>query len=303
MTYDVVVVGSGPAGLSAATWLGRCRRRVLLCDHGQPRNERSRGVHGFLGHDGIDPFELRALGVREAVRYGVEVREVEVTDARLLESGGYEVVLAHGEPVRCRKLLLATGLVDVVPDLPGLDPLFGRSVFHCPYCDGWEVRDTRLAAYGRGRRGAGLALTLRRWSDDVQLFTDGPARLDRETRAQLGAHGVVVHSRKILRLEGRDGRLRRVILRGHVPVDRDALFFALGRRQRSTLPERLGCSFDAKGAVLTSRGQGVEPRDLFVAGDAARDVNFAIVAAAEGARAAYTINTALSREDQRRAEL
>jgi thioredoxin reductase len=303
VTYDVVVVGAGPAGLSAAIWLGRCRRRVLVCDDGRPRNRRSPGVHGFLGHDGIDPFELRARGVAEASAYGVEFRDVEVTGAELLDGGGYELTLAEGRPVRCRKLLLATGLVDRLPDLPGLDALFGRSVFHCPYCDGWEVKDTRLAAYGRGRGGAGLALTLRRWSDDVHLFTDGASRLDREARDHLAAQGVTVHAAKVLRLEGDDGQLRRVVLRGERPIERDALFFGLGRTQRSDLPALLGCRFDAKGAVLARRSQGVDRPDLFVAGDAVRDVNFAIVAAAEGARAAYTINSALTREDQRRGDL
>lgn len=298
MTYDVVVVGAGPAGLSAAIWLGRCRRRVLVCDDGQPRNRRSPGVHGFLGNDGIDPYELRLRGATEAAAYGVELREVTVTGAELLAGGGYELTLAEGAPVRCRKLLLATGLVDRVPDLPGVDELFGRSVFHCPYCDGWEVRDTRLAAYGRGRRGAGLALTLTRWSDDVHLFTDGPSRLDRAAREQLAAQGVTLHVARVVRLEGDDGRLRRVVLRGEIPIERDALFFGLGRAQRSDLPARLGCRFDANGAVLARRSQGVDRPDLYVAGDAVRDVNFAIVAAAEGARAAFSINNALTREDQ-----
>src|SRR5687768_7612451 len=147
-SYDVLIVGGGPAGLSAALVLGRCRRRVLVCDAGRPRNAASHGLHGFLTRDGIKPSEFLEIARQQLRPYDtVELKQTEVTSARRL-ANGFELTLANGESVSARKLLLATGVVDELPALDGLPDFYGRSVFHCPYCDGWEVRDQPLAIYG-----------------------------------------------------------------------------------------------------------------------------------------------------------
>jgi thioredoxin reductase len=153
--YDVIIVGGGPAGLSAALVLGRSRRRVLVCDNGRPRNAASHGLHGYLTRDGILPGELLRIGGEQLEPYGVEFRQIEAADAER-DVGGFSVLLAGGECVRSRLLLVATGVVDRLPEIDGVRELYGRSVFHCPYCDGWEMRDEPLAVYGRGRQGAGL---------------------------------------------------------------------------------------------------------------------------------------------------
>jgi thioredoxin reductase len=295
--FDLIVVGAGPAGLSAALILGRCRRRVLVCDAGRPRNAASRALHGFLTRDGTDPAELRRLGREQLRPYpGVELRDAGVADARRV-GGRFEVTLAGGDRLRCRKLLLATGVVDEVPAVEGIEPLYGRSVFHCPYCDGWEVRDRPLAAYGRGRVGRGLALELTAWSRDIVLCTDGPPELSPRAADRLARNGIAVRQERIARLEGADGLLERIVFADGPPLARRALFFNTGQRQGSGLPAKLGCTFTPRGAVQTGAYEATNVPGLYVAGDASRRVQLAVVAASEGAKAAFAINTALLRED------
>ena len=295
--YDVVIVGAGPAGLSAALMLGRCRRRVLICDTGRPRNRASQGLHGYLTRDGIAPRDFLALARADLRQYdSIELRDVEATDAVCRDSR-FEVTLATGERLGSRKLLLATGVIDELPDIEGFDDLYGRSVFHCPYCDAWELRDRPLAIYGRGARGLGLSLELTAWSRDLVLCTDGPAELDANDLSRLSRNSILVRQERVARLERAGGVLRRVVFEGGGWIDRRALFFTTGQSQRSHLLTRLGCELDEKGTVRTGKYETTHLPGLFVAGDASRAVQWAIVAAAEGAEAAFAINTDLTKED------
>jgi thioredoxin reductase len=289
--YDAVILGGGPAGLSAALILGRCRRRVILCDTGRPRNAASRALHGFLTRDGIRPRDLIAIGRRQLARYGIELVRDEGRDAKRT-AGGFEVLLAGGRRLSTRALLIATGVVDHLPAVDGTRDLFGKSIFHCPYCDGWEVSNRPIAAYGRGRSGMALALSLKTWSRDVALLTNGPSRLGPQERRRLEAHGITVHERKIARFARRRGGLDVVFGDGE-RLSRAAIFFSTGQDSRSDLPRRLGCRFTSKGAVKTNRLEETGVPGLWVAGDVSRDVQLAIVAAAEGAKAAFAINRAL----------
>jgi thioredoxin reductase len=294
--YDVIIVGGGPAGLSAALILGRSRRRVLICDTGHPRNAAAHEMHGFLSRDGINPAELLRLGREEVVKYGVEFREAEVTDATAT-AGLFKVKLKKGKSLTARRLLIATGMRDTLPEIEGIAELYGTSVFHCPYCDGWEVRDQPLAVHGRGRKGFGLSLSLTRWSNDVILCTDGPSSLTRESLGRLARHGVIVRTERIERLEGSEGILERIIFRNGEALPRRGLFFTIDASQSSPLAERLGCRFGPGGTVVTNRHEGTGVPGLYVAGDASWDVQFVIVAAAEGAQAAVAINKELQEEE------
>lgn len=296
--YDVVIVGAGPAGLSAALMLGRCRRSVLICDTRRPRNAASRAMHGFLTRDGVPPLEFLAMARDELRLYDtVELRDVEVTAADCQADGHFAVTLADGVRVHSRKLLIATGVVDNLPPHPGFRELYGSSVFHCPYCDGWEVRDTPMAVYGRGERGLGLSLELTVWSRDLVLCTDGPSEIDAEGLARLDRIGIKVMEERVARLEGTDGILTHVVFENDTRLPRRALFFTTGQSQRSDLSVRLGCEFNEKGTVMTGKYETTHLRGLYVAGDASRAVQWVVVAAAEGAEAAFAINTDLLKED------
>ena len=296
MQYDCIVVGAGPAGLSAALMLGRCRRRVLVCDVGEPRNARAAQVHAFLTRDGTAPADFLRLAREEVGRYPtVEFKQLEVVDARR-RSGGYTVV-AGGVELSTRKLLLATGVTDEIPDIEGLLDLYGTSVHHCPYCDGWEWRDQPLAVYGSGDQGYGTALGLTVWSDDLVLCTDGPAGLSEEQEEQLARAGIEVREDRVVRLEGSSGLLERIVFEEGEPLTRSALFVCLGQHQRSLLAAKLGCRFNAKGAVDTGTCEATNVPGLYVAGDASKEAQFVIVAAAEGAEAGMAINQALLKED------
>ena len=291
--YDVIIVGGGPAGLSAATILGRARRRVVLFDDGKYRNEASRAIHGFLTRDGVHPAELRRIAREQLQRYEVEIRCSHVNSARKTERG-FEIELEDGVMLETRKLLLATGVTDHLPEVDGMQRFYGSGVFHCPYCDGWEVRDRPLAAYGK--KAAGLAASLKTWSGDVVLCTDGPATLKTEDAARLDRLSIPVYQQKIERLEGGDA-LELILFRDGFTLPRRAVFFDTGQSQRCDLAGNLGCAFTKKGAVRTGKLEGTNVPGLFVAGDASKDVQLAVVAAAEGAKAAIAINTSLQLED------
>lgn len=296
--FDVVIVGAGPAGLSAGLILGRCRRSVLLCDTGRPRNAASQALHGYLTRDGITPGELRSAGRRELETYDtVELIDIGAADAVCTDDGSFRVTLDDGAVVTSRKLLIATGVCDNLPAIDGFQELYGRSVFHCPYCDGWEVRDQPIAIYGTGSRGVGLSLELTAWSRDLVLCTDGPAELSDEDRARLARNRIPVREERVAALESQNGVLERIMFDSGEPLARRALFFTTGQFQRSALAIRLGCEFNDKGTVRTGKYESTHLPGLFVAGDASRAVQWAIVAAAEGAEAAFAINTDLIRED------
>ena len=297
--YDVVIVGGGAAGLSGAIVLGRCRRRVFLCDVGQPRNQASPAVHCLLGHEGTPPSELLARGRFELERYTtVELHADRVTE--ITTSGNqFVVACADGLTLRARKILLTTGLTDEVPRLEGIEQLYGRSIHHCPYCDGFEHRDQPLAVYGAGDKAAGLALMMKQWSSDVILCTDGASEVSSTMRSRLQQHDIAVCIERIARLEGtEDGALQSIHLQGGKVLDRTAIFFTTGCRQTSDLSAALGCARDKKGGIITDLvTEESSVRGVYVAGDASRDVLLVAVAIAEGAKAGVAINRALLQED------
>jgi thioredoxin reductase len=289
--YDAIIIGGRPAGLSAALVLGRARRSVLLCDNGRQRNRHSDAMHGYLTRDGIPPKEFLKLAQDELAGYGVEIQHVTVKDARAVD-GIFEIVLEDGTTCRGRKLLIATGVADKLPPILNVEDFYGRSVHHCPYCDGWEHKDERLAVYAKT---AGPALELTTWSRDVMLFTDGPTRLSRKDRESLADHGITIRMEKIAKLDGADGRMKSVVLGSGETVARDAMFFSTGQNQACDLATGLGCVLNKRGTIETDKKGFVNVPGLFIAGDATHDVQLVIVAAAEGAKAGIAINDCLAK--------
>jgi thioredoxin reductase len=272
--------------------LGRCRRRVLLCDAGRPRNARARELHGFLTRDGTPPGELLRLGRAELSPYDVEIRAVTVAGVTRARDG-FEVALSNGRAVAGRMVLVATGVMDELPRVPGIEECYGVSVHHCPYCDGWEAREKRIVVIGHGNSGTGLALSLRTWSDHVTLCSHGPARLTPEHRSQLARQAIDVQESRIASLDHKRGRVRHVVMAGGARTACDEIFVITRQRPQCLLPKQLGCKVTRQGLVKTDRFGHTGVPGLYVVGDASRDVQFAIVAAAEGAKAAVAINKAL----------
>jgi thioredoxin reductase len=242
-TWDVIVVGGGAAGLSASLVLGRARRRTLLVDAGQQSNRPAHGIGGLLGHDGRPPAELYEAGRREIAAYpSVEVRTGEVVAG---ERAGdvFELELSDGRRERTRRVLLAAGMEYRPPALPGLAQLWGRSVFHCPFCHGWEVRDQPLAVLANGKRAVQSSVLLRAWSDDVVLLTGGPAELDGEARSLLAAAGVAIDERPIAELASTNGELAAIVFTDGTRLARSGLLVATTLHQRSQLAQQLGVGF------------------------------------------------------------
>ncbi len=296
--YDALVVGAGPAGMSASLILARCRRSVLLCGIGQRRNHASHGINGLLTHEGQLPSDFIAAADRDLARYPTLQRcELEVT-AIAREGAGFKFTCSDGYTAYAKKVLLATGLGDELPQLAGIDKFYGCSVHHCLYCDGFEYADKPIAAFGESDKGAGLALMMKQWSGDVVVLTGGGQSPSADMKRRLTSEGIQCIESKIDRLEGDGSVLRRIHFSEGTHLERAALFFSTGCHQRSDLWRVLGCARDEKGGVITDAlTEETTVPGVYVAGDVSRDVLLIAVALAEGAKAAVAINRALLRED------
>src|SRR3954451_9213416 len=299
-TWDCVIVGAGPAGLNAALVLGRARRRVVVLDDARPRNHATHEMHGVLGHDGLDPADLRARGRREIAGYGVEVLSAEVEQAEVLD--GVVRVRSGRGPLLTRTLLLATGMLDEVPDIPGFAGLWGISAHTCPYCDGFEHRDERLAVLAFGARGEHLAVLLHQWSGDVVLLSNGPHELAVDQLARVHALDIAIIETPVAALDGDDhGRLRRVRLDDGETLDRDALFFYVGWRLRNDIARTLGCRLRDDGSIAVDAEQATTVDRVYAAGNCTEPRALVPTAAGSGVTAAVSINVRLTFEDADRA--
>lgn len=290
MLYDVIIIGAGPAGLSAALILGRCRRQVLILDAKEPRNRVAAALHGYLTQDGVSPWALRERGRADVARYPtVTLRETKVKRARRV--GDRFEVVTGADVVECaRLLLLATGRVDPLPDIPGFDTFYGRGVHHCPYCDGWEHRGQRLAVFGQGERASDLAVELLTWSRNIVICSHGAQDWQKD-----GERRFEIITEPVAQLEGSAAGLSHIRFASGATRACEALFFCTDCTQRSSLPEDLGCTLDPEASVVAEDNAAAGVAGLYIAGNVRGGVHLAITAAAEGAEAAIAMNEELLR--------
>ncbi|MGZ4292553.1 MAG: NAD(P)/FAD-dependent oxidoreductase [Gaiellaceae bacterium] len=293
VTYDVVVVGGGAAGLSAALVLGRARRRVAVVDAGAPRNAPAAHMQGFLSRDGMPPAELLQSARREVRGYGVEIVVDEVVEI----DTDFTLRLATGRVLKARRLLLATGAVDELPDIPGARERWGRDFLHCPYCHGWEVRDQPIGVLGTDRRSVEHAQLLRQWSSDVIFFAHAH-QVTAAERAALDARGIAVIEGLVTRLAVVDDRLHGVQLADGRVVPRTTVFMRPTLRgDRDGLIESLGCEVDGEGFARVDASGLTSVAGVWAVGNAANPRAQVITAAGEGSAAAIAINADLVEED------
>jgi thioredoxin reductase len=294
--YDVIIIGGGPAGLNAAVVLGRCRRKVLLFDHGKQRNRYSHGVHNYLTRDNILPHEFVSIAYKEVEKYGATILQKEIKHAKKTEDGIFVVKDISGDIHHSKKLILATGLTDILPQIKGAEQFYGKSMFHCPYCDGWEVISKKLGVYSKDKGGIEVALTLTTWSNDITLYTDGKNYVRQKDQKKLKENNISFILQPIHSLEGTEGQIKNIIFENGEMQACDALFFSNGYEVQCDLVESLGCRAGKNNVALTNKSQQTNIPGLYVAGDASKDMHFVVVAAAEGAKAGVYINKELLNE-------
>ncbi|MHA6481923.1 NAD(P)/FAD-dependent oxidoreductase [Paenibacillus sp. strain BS8-2] len=300
MDAECAIIGGGPAGLSAALVLGRARRSVLIFDDDKPRNAVTRHTHGFLTRDGVSPQELRRIAKEEVARYrGVHQINRRMGTVSPFAGGGFLLRDGAGALYRARKLLLATGLKETLPDIPGASSLYGRSLFNCPYCDGWELRDQPLVVIAEGSDAFSLARLAYQWSRDLLVCTNGQSRsLSNDECRALASRGVAVSQRRIAGLLGANGQLRAVRFEDGSESFRTGGFLSPYWRQASPFGEQLGCAMSEKGGIITDGMGRTNISGVYAAGDTVVIApSQTAMAAGEGSRAAIGINTDLVRED------
>lgn len=292
--YDVAIVGGGPAGLSAAVWLARYERSVVVIDSGDPRNWETRGVNGFLGLPKIKPPELRAAGRDECRRYGVQLLDEEVCKVRRNGSDAIALDLADGRALSAKRLLLAIGIKDVWPDVPGLDACYGESVHVCPDCDGYEAKGKKTVVIGTGRRAVGMALALANWTDDIIICTNCDAQdLTEEMLEQLKELNIPVLCERVESVVSMDSDVSSIRLDGGMQLDCERIFFSLGQHPADDLGAQLKCNRDDAGLIVVDKAQRTSVENVYAAGDITPGPQLAISAAAAGAVAAIAIHKSL----------
>jgi thioredoxin reductase len=302
--YDCIVIAPGPPGQSATLFLARYLHRTLTFHHNTPRNEYSHGVHGFLGHHGIPPNELLARGRDEVTSHGGLIIEACVNAVEKVSAERFRVsVASEGTEPRvfeAQRLLLATGLRDLTPDCPGFREFYGSSVFHCPDCDGYEVKDKRVAVLAHGDNSVGFIANLLTWTSQLTLLTDN-TELSNRDREKLTGFEVGIRTDAVVALEGDKSKqqLQRVIFAEGEPLECDALFFNLGTKLATNFHKTLGCRLDPEcGLVWVDDTRQTSVKGVYAAGDITPNSQLAIVAAAEGAMAAIHIHRSLIVEER-----
>jgi thioredoxin reductase len=297
--YDVIVVGGGPAGLAAGLWLARYRRKVRVFDAEDPRNAETWAVHGYLGIQDPPPAELRKVARLQAIDAGAEYEPVVVTEITG-EQDDFTVTVEDGRTFGARRILIATGLRDILPEIPRFHDFYGTSIWHCPDCDGPGIADKKVGVIGWGRSIAAYCMYMLTWTENLTILTHGhPPDMQENAQAALDRWNIPVREDVIECLEGEGGQIQRVVYHGGETEEFDALFFHIASGPGSSFPADLGCEADLDGILEVDKEHQTTVPGVYAAGDIIPGSRLALRAAAEGARAAVGIHKSLIPDDRR----
>lgn len=302
MIYDCAIVGGGPAGLNAALVLGRARRSVALFDDAKPRNRVTHASHGYLTRDGVTPAEFRRVAYEEVLRYPTVRHVPEAAVEAVRAEDGFELRTGTGETVRARKLILAAGMKEALPDIEGVRDFYGKSLFACPFCDGWEMRDRPLAVVSDQPGLFHKTTLLVHWTRDLVVCTHGNAdAITEDQREQLAARGIPVVDTRVEAFEGREGRLERLRFADGTHIGRTGGFLAPELLPSLRFEEALGYQTTKFGGIATDAMGKTSAPGVFAAGDSAYvNPSQLIYAAASGSMAAVSVMAELTEENWHR---
>ncbi len=288
--FDVIIIGGSTAGLSAALYLGRFRRKVLIIDSQKPANRFSHAAHGFFTRDGMSPAEIVAIGRDQLRPYETVILQTGVVTHITHDAQGFQVTLDDGSQHTAGKILLATGLKDTLPPITNLDQYWGTSVFHCPYCDGWEHRDQPVAILNKGKAALHHARLMSALTADLVICSNGPSEFDADQQAFLSKHKMRLIETPIQRVEGHGTQLEQIIFADGTALARKAILVGPTITQHSDFAAQLGCEFMPNGTIKVDDKGRTSVAGVYAAGDMAYPARQLIFAASQGALAAIGVN-------------
>ncbi|MBM7578120.1 NAD(P)/FAD-dependent oxidoreductase [Jeotgalibacillus terrae] len=297
MLLDCAVIGGGPAGLNAALVLGRSRRKTILFDDNKPRNAVTQESHGFITRDGIDPQEFKRIGQEELSRYPDVSIEKQRVHRIIKDHTYFSVETEDGRVFKTKKVIIATGFKEILPDIPQIKEFYGKSLFGCPFCDGWELRDRPLAVIAVDQKAVHMAKLVSNWTDDLIVFTNGNQVASPEEKALLTRKGIKINEKKMISLIGEEGRLRKIQLEDQTEILRAGGFIASEWKQAATFESDLGYEINDQGGIKTDSMQRTKTPGVFACGDTRiAGPSQLIMAASEGSMAAISVNAELVEE-------
>lgn len=289
---DCAIIGGGPAGLNAALVLGRAKRSVLLLDNGQPRNGVTRHSHGFLTRDGVSPYELRELAHKDLRQYpSVRFENVKIVEVKKEARGSFELFTEQGERYVSRTVLIATGLKESLPKIDGIQEYYGKSLFSCPYCDGWELRDQPIVVIAESKHAAHMGKLLYQWSNDLVVCTNGQSPLSVEEKEKFASKGICVKEERIAGFEGTEGQLKKVLFVDGTEIKRTGGFVQTELAQPTDFAKLLGCKLSSNDRIIVDNLGRTNVAGVYAAGDTSQDGPAQlIIAAGQGVSAAGGVN-------------
>jgi thioredoxin reductase len=297
--FDCAIIGGGPAGLNAALILGRARRNTILFDNNNPRNAVTQESHGFITRDGIKPNEFREIAHRDISKYPSVIYEKKEIFSITKKGKLFELVTSNKELYQSKTIIISTGLKDVLPDIENIADYYGKSLFNCPYCDGWELRDKPLVVIiEEQKQGFHFIQTVYNWSKDIVVCTNGKSILNSEQKCLIQNKGIKIIENKIKNFEGKDGQMERIIFENGDSIIRKGGFVLPQPIQASDFAKKLGCEYNSLGGISVDFYGRTNVQGVYAAGDASV---FApaqlIIAAAEGLKAAAGVNRDLIQKE------